>query len=142
MSPQTTSPGAGDGGVAARDRIDWVAVERSPEFRRLIRAKRRFIVPATIFAFIWYFGFILLAGYAESFMGESIYQGFTVGYALALSQFVLVWVLGAMYVRRADREWDPLAERAVQSAYAREERASAPAYAPRAAHMPREEVPR
>jgi hypothetical protein len=49
-------------------------------------------------------------------MGESIYQGFTVGYALALSQFVMVWVLGAWYVRKASREWDPLAERARERA--------------------------
>ena len=74
------------------------------------------MVPACIFFFAWYFGFILLAGYAESFMGESIYQGFTVGYALALSQFVMTWVLGVWYVRKADREWDPLARRAAERA--------------------------
>jgi hypothetical protein len=49
-------------------------------------------------------------------MGESIYEGFTVGYALALSQFVMTWVLGWMYVRRADNEFDELAERAAQRA--------------------------
>ena len=116
MSTQAAPPTAGNGGASARDRIDWVAAERSPEFQKLVRAKRSFVLPASIFFFIWYFGFVLLAGYAESFMGESIYQGFTVGYALALSQFVMVWVLGAWYVRKASREWDPLAERARERA--------------------------
>jgi uncharacterized membrane protein (DUF485 family) len=100
--------------------IDWVAAERSPEFRELVRKKRAFVVPATIFFLAWYFGFIILAGYAPDFMGrEFIADGLTVGYALALSQFVMVWVLGAMYVRRADREFDPLAERAAEVAVQR-----------------------
>ena len=96
--------------------VDWIAAERSPEFRELIARKRRFVVPATIFFLGWYLGFIALAGYAPDFMGESIYEGFTVGYALALSQFVMTWVLGWMYVRKADDEFDPLAERAAERA--------------------------
>jgi uncharacterized membrane protein (DUF485 family) len=96
--------------------IDWIAAERSPEFRELIAKKRRFVVPATIFFLGWYLGFVALAGYAPDFMGESIYEGFTVGYALALSQFVMTWVLGWMYVRRADNEFDPLAARAAERA--------------------------
>jgi len=99
------------------ERIDWVAAEQSPEFKELIAKKRRFVLPATIFFLSWYFGFILLAGYAPGFMGGSIYEGFTVGYALALSQFVMVWVLSYAYLKRADRDFDPLAEKAAQVAF-------------------------
>jgi uncharacterized membrane protein (DUF485 family) len=100
--------------------IDWERAERSPEFRDLVAAKRRFVIPATIFFMAWYLGFVLLAGYAPDFMGESVYQGLTVGYCLALSQFVMVLVLGIWYLRKADRVFDPLAERAI-AAYADEE---------------------
>jgi uncharacterized membrane protein (DUF485 family) len=72
------------------------------------------VVPATIFFVCWYFGFIVLAGYAPGFMGESIYQGFTVGYLIALSQFVMVWVLAGLYLRRANRVFDPLARRVAE----------------------------
>lgn len=96
--------------------VDWEAAERSPEFQELVRRQRRFVVPATIFFLTWYLGFIVLAGYAEDFMGESIYQGFTVGYALALTQFVMTWVLGWLYLRKADRDFDPLRERAAEQA--------------------------
>jgi uncharacterized membrane protein (DUF485 family) len=88
--------------------VDWEAIERSPEFRELIARRRRFVLPATIFFLAWYLGFILLAGYAEDFMGSSIYEGFTVGYLLALSQFVMTWGLAAWYLRKANREFDPL----------------------------------
>jgi uncharacterized membrane protein (DUF485 family) len=97
--------------------IDWVAAERSPEFRELIKRKRAFVVPATIFFLAWYFGFIILAGYAPDFMGEEfITDGMTVGYALALTQFLMVWGLGWWYLRKSDRVFDPLAERAAEVA--------------------------
>ena len=101
---------------ATDQRVDWAAVEQSPEFRELIAARRRFVLPATIFFLAWYFAFILLAGYAEDFMGSSIYEGFTVGYLLALTQFVMVWVLGFWYLRKADREFDPLQREVVELA--------------------------
>ncbi len=96
--------------------IDWKAVERSPEFRELVAARRRFVLPATIGFLAWYFGFILLAGYAPDFMGRSVYEGLTVGYCLALTQFVMVGALGLMYLRRAERIYDPLAARAAARA--------------------------
>ena len=105
--------------------IDWIAAERSPEFRELIKKRRGFVLPATIFFLAWYFGFIILAGYAEDFMGESIYEGFTVGYLLALSQFIMVWGLGFLYLRKADRDFDPLARKAaVRAIYASPDSAS------------------
>ena len=113
-----------DGGVRGRRRrhehrpdIDWEAVERSPEFRELIKRKKAFVIPATAFFMAWYFGFIILAGYAPDFMGrEFITDGLTVGYTLALSQFVMTWVLGWLYLRKADRVFDPLAARAREAA--------------------------
>ena len=101
---------------------DWRATEESPEFRELIRRKKAFVIPATIFFMVWYFGFIVLCGYAPDFMGrEFITDGLTVGYVLALTQFVMSWVLAAMYVRRANRTFDPLAERVREAAGALEE---------------------
>jgi uncharacterized membrane protein (DUF485 family) len=99
--------------VAHQD-IDWEAIEASPEFQELVRTRRGFVVPATIFFLSWYMGFILLTAYAEDFMSERVYQGLTVGYCLALTQFVMVLVLGIMYLRRADRVYDPLAAKAIE----------------------------
>ena len=95
---------------------EWQAVERSPEFRELARRKKAFVVPATIFFLVYYMAFILLCGYAPDFMAESVYQGLTVGYCLALTQFVMVFALGIAYLRKADRDYDPLAERVVEMA--------------------------
>ena len=93
--------------------IDWEAIERSPEFQELVHRRRGFVIPCTIFFLSWYLGFILLCAYAPDFMGERVYQGLTVGYCLALTQFLMVFVLGIWYLRKSDREFDPLAGRAI-----------------------------
>jgi uncharacterized membrane protein (DUF485 family) len=105
----------GDG--TGEPQVDWEGLARTPEFRELVARRKAFVLPATTFFLAWYFGFIVLAGYAPDFMGsEFIVDGLTVGYVLALSQFVMVWALGWAYVRRADRVFDPLAARVAQRA--------------------------
>jgi uncharacterized membrane protein (DUF485 family) len=101
----------------AQTAIDWEAIERSPEFQELVHRRRRFVIPCTIFFLSWYLGFILLTAYAADFMGERVYEGLTVGYCLALTQFLMVVVLGLWYLRKSDNEFDPLAEKAI-AAYA------------------------
>jgi uncharacterized membrane protein (DUF485 family) len=122
--PHGTPAGRGDEATEAwrsgsdhHSDVDWIAAERSPEFRELVKKKNAFVVPATIFFLAWYLGFVLLAGYAPDFMGEEfLVDGLTVGYVLALSQFVMVWGLAAWYLRKSDRVFDPLAKRAAQRA--------------------------
>ena len=99
-----------------RPSYDWERIEQSPEFQELVHKRRSFGLPATIFFLAYYMGFILLTGYAQDFMASSVYQGLTVGYCLALTQFLMVFVLGIMYLRRSANEYDPLAQRVVDMA--------------------------
>jgi uncharacterized membrane protein (DUF485 family) len=113
---QEPSHGPGGPGGDHHPEIDWIAAERSPEFRELTRRRRAFVLPATIFFMGWFFGFILLTAYAPDFMGESITGDLTVGYLLALTQFIMVWVLTAWYLRISDRTFDGLAAKAARRA--------------------------
>jgi uncharacterized membrane protein (DUF485 family) len=111
-APAARADGAHPGDTH-RSEIDWEAIERSPEFQELVRRRRAFVLPATVFYLSWYMGFIILCAYAEGFMSERVYQGLTVGYCLALSQFVMVLALGILYLKRSAEVFDPLAERAI-----------------------------
>ena len=89
-----------------------------PSSRSSCKTRNRFVVPCTIFFLVWYLGFILLAAQATDFMGkEFLFDGLTVGYVLALSQFVMVWVLAWAYIRKAERDFDPLAAAAAKKAF-------------------------
>jgi uncharacterized membrane protein (DUF485 family) len=113
LSPRESEAEALPAEGSAEQRIDWEAIEREPEFQELVRARRSFVIPGTIFYLSWYMGFIALCALAPDFMGERVYQGLTVGYVLALTQFLMVVVLGLWYLRKSEREFDPLAERAI-----------------------------
>ena len=115
---ETTAPRPGEPADAGSELpgYDWEALEHTPEFQELIQKKKRFVLPATIFFLSYYMAFILLAGYAEDFMESRVYEGLTVGYVLALTQFVMVLALGLMYLKRADRDYDPLAKKVVDLA--------------------------
>jgi uncharacterized membrane protein (DUF485 family) len=105
-----------DGSPPPKD-ATWQQVAETAEFQELVAKKRAWIVPATGFFLFWYLLFILMAGYAEDFMGgEFLVDGITVGYAFALSQFVMTFVLALLYVRRSRDVFDPLRVRAMARA--------------------------
>ena len=120
MSTQTAGDGH-TGGAEARAATaehDWRAIERSPEFRELVERKRRFTVPAAIAFFAWMVLFLLLMAFAEDFMGTQIVDGFPVAWLMAASQVFMTWGLTWLYLRKADREWEPLERRAAERATA------------------------
>lgn len=115
MTEPGTPKGENEGRAdAPLEDIDWEAIEASPEFQELVTRRRKFVLPATIFFLVWYMGFILLTAYSQDLMSERVYQGLTLGYCLALTQFVMVLVLGLMYLSRSAKVYDPLAAKAIE----------------------------
>jgi uncharacterized membrane protein (DUF485 family) len=93
---------------------DWAAIERTAEFRALVRAKRAFVIPASVFFVIYYFALPILVGYWPDLMSTRVIGRINVAYLFALSQFVMAWMVMAAYVRRArvfDRMVDDLLQR-------------------------------
>lgn len=94
--------------MTTEPRPDWAAIERLPEFRALLRAKRAFLLPACLFFVAYYFALPALVGYWPEMMSTPVVGRINVAYLFALSQFVMAWVLMAVYVRRA-RAFDRMA---------------------------------
>jgi uncharacterized membrane protein (DUF485 family) len=91
----------------ADERIDWHAIARSPEFAALEAARRR-VMRAFLGVFALAVGvFLILCGYARSFMGRSVDGGLTVAYVWLLGLTVLAWVLVWLYLRFAERRLEP-----------------------------------
>jgi uncharacterized membrane protein (DUF485 family) len=86
-----------------RDVADWAKLAASAEFKALLKAKARFVVPATIFFIVYYFSLPLLVGYAPELMARKVFGVVNVAYLFALSQFFMAWLLAWAYVRAAAR---------------------------------------
>jgi len=93
--------------------VNWQALASSEPFRELLRAKRRFVVPAMIVFIIYYFALLILVGYARSFMEKRVLGAVNLAYLFALSQFFMAWIIAALYVRAAAR-FDKMAARVIR----------------------------
>jgi uncharacterized membrane protein (DUF485 family) len=83
--------------------VDWSRVTEMPEFRAMVRAKLRFIIPAVIFFVVYYFALPVLVGYAPGLMSKKIFGVINIAYLFALSQFLMAWIIAALYLRAALR---------------------------------------
>ena len=81
----------------------WERVAAMAEFKALLAAKLKFIVPATVFFLVYYFTLPILVGYAPHLMETKVFGVVNLAYAFALSQFFMAWILAAMYLRAAGR---------------------------------------
>ena len=93
---------------------EWLRVERTSAFKELVRKRKSFIIPATIFFFVFYFGLPVLAGFTTVLDGYAI-GAITWAYVYAFAQFAMTWILMHMYISRANK-WDDLVERARREA--------------------------
>ena len=93
------------------DRKDeWVRVERTNAFKELIKSKRAFIIPATIFFMVFYFGLVFLAAFT-TVLNVKVLGPLSLAYVYAFAQFAMTWILMHVYVSRANK-WDAMVERA------------------------------
>ncbi|MDZ4741865.1 MAG: DUF485 domain-containing protein [Verrucomicrobiota bacterium] len=93
---------------------DWSQIAASPEFQALVAAKRRFIIPATIFFVLYYFALPIMVGYFPRLMEMTVIGHVNLAYLFALSQFFMAWILAYLYVRKSAR-FDAMAAEIVAS---------------------------
>jgi uncharacterized membrane protein (DUF485 family) len=94
---------------------NWQSVERSPEFRELVRRRKAFLVPITVFWAGFFLAYLLLSALAPELMGERV-LGVSLGFVLSVAQVLMTWLVTFLYIRRADRVFEPLERRAASVA--------------------------
>jgi uncharacterized membrane protein (DUF485 family) len=90
------------------DGVDWDAIAATSEFKDLLKAKARFIVPATVFFIVYYFALPVLVGFFPETMKAKIGPA-NLAYLFALSQFFAAWIIAILYSRVAAK-WDRKAD--------------------------------
>jgi uncharacterized membrane protein (DUF485 family) len=98
------------------DPVDWSRVTQLPEFRSMVRAKLRFIIPAVVFFIVYYFALPVLVGYAPGLMSKKVFGVMNIAYLFALSQFFMAWIIAALYLRAAAK-FDKMEHRVIEKAF-------------------------
>lgn len=113
MPDVTQTTGAQIKGAApssAAGESQWDRVAAMDEFKQLLKAKTRFVVPATIFFIVYYFLLPVLVGYYPKTMDKRVWGAVNIAYLFALSQFFVSWLIAWLYVRAA-KHFDAYADR-------------------------------
>ena len=96
--------------------FDWLAIERSTEFKELVATRRRIITPLTAIWLVVSIGYLILAAFVPGVMGWQVTDGLPFAWLAAISQVILTWAVTWSYLRKADRVIEPLEETAAKVA--------------------------
>jgi uncharacterized membrane protein (DUF485 family) len=90
----------------------------NPKFQELVTRRGRFAWALAFTVLVIFYGFVMLVAFNPALLGQPISEGsmVTVGVTLGLFMFVFFWVLTAVYVRRANTEFDAITSELVAEA--------------------------
>lgn len=76
-------------------------IAQSPRFRALLARKKQFLIPLSVFFFVFYFALPVMTSYFPSVVNVRAVGAITWAWLFAFSQFVMIWTLCALYVKKA-----------------------------------------
>ncbi|GAP79817.1 MULTISPECIES: DUF485 domain-containing protein [Brachybacterium] len=110
LSPDR-GPASPPGAAPSPTPEQFQAVQKSEEFGRLRSSFRSFAIPMTIAFLVWYFAYVLLSTYAEGLMSTPVLGNLNLGLLMGISQFLMTFLITWLYIRHANRNLDPIAEK-------------------------------
>ncbi len=94
----------------AQKPMNWVAIDQDPRFQELHRKKSAFLWGLMIFSIIYYFLLPIGAAYFTDIFKIKVWGPINVGLLFALSEFIVAWGIAWIYARRANTEFDSMAD--------------------------------
>lgn len=91
----------------------------NPKFQELVSRRGRFAWTLAFVVLTMFYGFVMVVAFNPTALGQPISEGsmLTVGVAVELFMFIFFWSLTAVYVKRANTEFDALTQEIVKEAW-------------------------
>ena len=100
-----------------KNNIQWEAIEADPRFQALHRDKNRFLWHMMLFALIYFFCLPIATAYYQDILKVKVWGVINVGLLFALSQFIVAWVIAAIYAKRVNNQFDLRAKSLIEDAH-------------------------
>lgn len=94
-----------------KGQTDYSAIASSPSFQNLIRQKKKFLLPMSIFFLVFYFTLPIMTSYS-TILNTNAVGGISWAWIFAFSQFVMTWMLCILYSRKAIK-FDEIADHVI-----------------------------
>jgi uncharacterized membrane protein (DUF485 family) len=96
--------------------VNWKAIDTDPRFQELHNKKMRFLWGLMVFSIIYYFLLPIGAAYFAELFKIKVWGPINIGIVFAMSEFVVAWLIAFYYTRRANAEFDDMAENLMKEA--------------------------
>ena len=83
------------------DSTPYSEIAQSPRFQALLVRKKQFLIPLSAFFFVFYFALPVMTSYFPSVVNIRAIGAITWAWLFAFAQFVMIWTLCALYVKKA-----------------------------------------
>jgi uncharacterized membrane protein (DUF485 family) len=91
---------------------------KNPQYQELKAKRSRFGWWLTLAMMVVYYGFILLVAFNKEFLSQKMGDGvLTMGIPVGFGVILFTIVITAIYVRRANTEFDDLSNEVIKAAY-------------------------
>ncbi|MFC9777872.1 DUF485 domain-containing protein [Paenibacillus chitinolyticus] len=80
--------------------LNYTEIAQSSQFQALLKRKRQFILPLSLFFFAFYFTLPILTSYT-TVLNTPAFGSVSWAWVFAFAQFIMTWVLCILYSRRA-----------------------------------------
>ena len=87
------------------------ALDHPSAVAELVAKKLRFVGLMTLIYMVSYVGLTILAGFARALLSAPAIGPVNLGFVLIGANYLIAWGLALIYVRVANRHFDPLADR-------------------------------
>ncbi len=93
-----------------RHSAQFARIAADPRYRELVRRRSRFTWTLTAIMLIVYYGYIVLIAFNKEFLAQPMFNGSatSLGIPIGLGVILIAILLTGLYVRRANRDFDPM----------------------------------
>lgn len=105
---------AGCGNISEGGRLEVEQRDQllqDPEFHELSRKRNAITAVLTLLILAVYYGYIFLIAFKKELLAYKFTTNVTAGIPLGISVILISWLLTGIYVRWANRKYDPLVQR-------------------------------
>lgn len=97
--------------------MNWAAIDADPRFQALYRKKTLFLWGLMIFSTVYYFLLPIGAAYFQDLFKVKVWGVVNVGILFALSEFIVAWTIAFVYSKKANAEFDSMAQEIINDAH-------------------------
>lgn len=88
----------------------------NPAFQTLVRRRTRFAWTLTAIMLVVFYGYVMVVAFKPELLGVPMAEGMTlsIGFPIGAAIIILSWLLTAIYVRRANNEFEALTRKVIE----------------------------